>query len=98
MKNPWEDIRLNDYEEHMSLDSVRQLQAMNAIMKEQFAAYDVHTAMVLGIAGGNWLEHVDPEKYRTVYDIDINDGSERSPVPAKGGTDDRQSADRVYRI
>ena len=73
MRNPWEDIRLNDYEEHMSLDSVRQLQAMNAIMKEQFAAYDVHTAMVLGIAGGNGLEHVDPEKYRTVYGIDIND-------------------------
>ena len=39
MTNPWEEISLDDYEKHMSLESVRQLQAMNAIMKEQFAAY-----------------------------------------------------------
>ena len=32
-ENPWEDISLEDYEAHMSLDSVRQLQLMNAIMK-----------------------------------------------------------------
>ena len=29
MNNPWEEISLDDYEKHMSLDSVRQLQAMN---------------------------------------------------------------------
>ena len=39
MSNPWEEISLDDYEKHMSLDSVRQLQALDAIMKEQFAAY-----------------------------------------------------------
>ena len=33
MKNPWEEIRLDDYENHMSLESVRQLQAMNGMMK-----------------------------------------------------------------
>ncbi len=27
--NPWEEISLSDYENHMSLDSVKQLQAMN---------------------------------------------------------------------
>ena len=73
MKNPWEEISLDDYENHMSLDSVRQLQAMNALMKEQFEAYPVHTAMVLGVAGGNGIEHVRPEKYRTVYCVDINE-------------------------
>ena len=26
MSNPWEEISLNDYENHMSLDSVKQLQ------------------------------------------------------------------------
>lgn len=30
MSNPWEEIRLDDYENHMRLDAVRQLQAMNA--------------------------------------------------------------------
>ena len=72
MKNPWEDISLSDYENHMSLDSVQQLQAMNSIMKEQFEAYPVNTAMVLGIAGGNGLEHVRKDKYQTVYGVDIN--------------------------
>ena len=70
-KNPWDEISLSDYENHMSLDSVWQLQTMNSIMKEQFEAYPVDSAMVLGIAGGNGLEHVS-EKYREVYGIDIN--------------------------
>ncbi|SHI21818.1 hypothetical protein SAMN02745229_02108 [Butyrivibrio fibrisolvens DSM 3071] len=73
MSNPWEEISLDDYENHMSLDSVKQLQAMNSIMKEQFEAYPVTTAMVLGIAGGNGLEHVNRDKYRTVYGVDINE-------------------------
>lgn len=71
-KNPWEGISLSDYENHMSLDSVMQLQSMNEMMREQFAAYPVKTAMVLGIAGGNGLEHVDAEKYNKVYGVDIN--------------------------
>ena len=72
MNNPWEDIKLDDYENHMSLDSVKQLQTMNVIMKEQFEDYPVDTAMVLGIAGGNGLEHVRTEKYIKVYGVDIN--------------------------
>lgn len=72
MANPWEEISLDIYEKHMRLDSVRQLQTMNAMMKEQFAAYPVETAMILGVAGGNGLEHINTQKYRTVYGIDIN--------------------------
>ncbi len=72
MNNPWEEIRLSDYEKHMSLDSVRQLQSMNHTMKSQLEAYDVNTAMILGIAGGNGLEHVDRKKYQKVYGVDIN--------------------------
>ena len=34
--NPWKKILLSDYENHMSLESVAQLQALNRIMKEQF--------------------------------------------------------------
>lgn len=71
--NPWEEISLSDYENHMSLDSVNQLQAMNEMMKKQFAAYPVTIAMVFGIAGGNGLEHVNQEKYKKIYGIDINE-------------------------
>ncbi|MCR4795748.1 MAG: methyltransferase type 11 [Ruminococcus sp.] len=72
MPNPWEEISLDDYEKHMSLDSVRQLQALDSIMKEQFATYPVETAAVLGVAGGNGLEHIDTDKFRKVYGVDIN--------------------------
>ena len=72
MTNPWEEISLDDYENHMSLDSVRQLQALDSIMKEQFAAYPVETAAVLGVAGGNGLDHIATDKFRRVYGVDIN--------------------------
>lgn len=72
MSNPWEKIELSDYENHMSLDSVYQLQVLNEIMKAQFDAYEVNTAMVLGIAGGNGLEHISKEKVQRVYGVDVN--------------------------
>lgn len=72
MSNPWENINLTDYENHMSLENVYQLQTMNQMMKEQFSSYDAKSVMVLGIAGGNGLEHIDKEKYKFVYGVDIN--------------------------
>lgn len=72
-KNPWEEISLETYEKHMSLDSVKQLQLMNQIMKSQFEDYPVDTVMILGIAGGNGLEHIDIKKYKNVYGVDINE-------------------------
>ena len=72
MRNPWEEISLSDYESHMKLDSVRQLQAMNALMKGQLDAYPVSSVMILGIAGGNGLEHIAKGRFSKVYGIDIN--------------------------
>lgn len=72
MSNPWKEIDLSDYENHMSLDSVYQLQILNEMMREQFEEYDIDTIMILGIAGGNGLEHINKEKIRKVYGIDVN--------------------------
>lgn len=72
MKNPWEEISLRDYENHMKLDSVMQLQAMNEMMKGQFDTYPISSVMILGIAGGNGLEHIQKGKFEKVYGIDIN--------------------------
>ena len=72
--NPWKEIPLGDYENHMSLESVNQLQTLNSIMKGQLSDYDVSVAMILGVAGGNGLEHVDTGKYTAVYGVDINEG------------------------
>lgn len=72
MENPWKEIRLSDYENHMKLDTVMQLQAMNEMMKKQFCRYPVKTIMILGIAGGNGLEHINPRNTEKVYGVDIN--------------------------
>lgn len=72
MKNPWEEISLTDYENHMRLDSVMQLQAMNEMMKGQFETYSVSSVMILGIAGGNGLEHIAKNKFEKVYGVDVN--------------------------
>lgn len=72
MKNPWEEIPLVDYESHMKLDSVMQLQAMNEMMKGQFDTYPISSIMILGIAGGNGLEHIQKDKFERVYGVDIN--------------------------
>lgn len=72
MNNPWEGISLDDYENHMKLDSVMQLQAMNKMMKGQFDDYPISSVMILGIAGGNGLEHIQTEKFKKVYGIDVN--------------------------
>lgn len=72
MKNPWEEISLEDYESHMRLDSVRQLQALNEIMRSQLDAYPVSRAMILGVAGGNGLEHIRKGQFEKVYGVDVN--------------------------
>ena len=58
MGNPWEEIKLDDYENHMSLDSVYQLLVLNQMMKEQFSAYDMESIMILGVAGASEQEDV----------------------------------------
>lgn len=73
MSNPWEEIDLNDYENHMSLENVFQLQTMNQMMKEQFYTYPVKSVMILGIAGGNGLEHINKQILDKVYGVDVNE-------------------------
>lgn len=72
MGTPWNHIKLSDYENHMKFDTVLQLQTLNRMMEAQLNAYNVHTAMILGVAGGNGLEHIDAKKYTAVYGVDVN--------------------------
>ena len=70
--HPWEKISLSDYEAHMGLDEVFQLQQLSEILRAQLCDYKVTTAAILGIAGGNGLEHVSTTGLKTVYGLDIN--------------------------
>jgi len=72
MSNAWEEVSLEDYENHMKSSAVQQLQALNEIMKSQIYQYDISTVLILGIAGGNGLEHIDTSRIKFVYGIDVN--------------------------
>ncbi len=74
MSNPFLEIPLDIYEKHMSLETVQQLPILNRIMKKQLYSYKVNRVMILGIAGGNGLEHIETQKIDRVYGVDINDG------------------------
>ncbi|MDR1832185.1 MAG: class I SAM-dependent methyltransferase [Fusobacteriaceae bacterium] len=70
--NPWENFPPDIYETHMGLADVGQLQMLSRITKEQLGAFEISSIMILGIAGGNGLEHVDPAKFDLIVGIDIN--------------------------
>lgn len=72
MEHPWETIALQDYESHMSLADIGQLQAMNEMMREQCFSCSAETLMILGIAGGNGLAHIRPGSFSRIYGVDIN--------------------------
>ena len=42
------------------------------IMEEQCSSYNAGSVMILGIAGGNCLEHINKEQFKVVYGVDIN--------------------------
>lgn len=72
MSNPWEEIRLCDYEAHMSRDDVFQLQVLNRLTAEQLFSCEAKTLMFLGVAGGNGLQHIHPRNFERIYGVDIN--------------------------
>lgn len=72
MGHPWEEISLADYEAHMALDSVRQLQTLRRMMGDQLEAAPAGTVMILGVAGGNGLDLIEPGRFRRVYGVDVN--------------------------
>lgn len=73
MENPWKEVALDDYENHMALSNVYQLQTLDKIMGEQFAAYSVPSVAILGVAGGNGLGNLTCiPSITSIYGIDIN--------------------------
>ena len=72
MRNPWQDIPLSDYEGHMSLGHIFQLQALNELMEGQVRDFAAGTVMILGIAGGNGLEHIRSGGFHRVWGVDVN--------------------------
>ena len=72
-EHPWRTIDLDLYERHMNDAQVGQLQQLHDITREQLAAaYPCRAVGLLGIAGGNGLDLVDPATTDAVFGYDIN--------------------------
>ncbi|TCP19701.1 hypothetical protein EV207_1607 [Scopulibacillus darangshiensis] len=72
MNNPWQEINLEIYENHMKSDAVFQLQTLNQITKEQLESYGHEIVGILGVAGGNGLDQIDLPTTKKIYGFDIN--------------------------
>ena len=71
--NPWKVIPLEDYEGHMSLPSVGQAALLGDVLEAAVQRYRPTSVGVIGVAGGNGLERVDPSCVRCIIGVDINE-------------------------
>jgi len=72
MDNIWEKVPLEDYEKHMSHETVGQQQLLSELTRKYLQRLTPKTTMFLGVSGGNGLEHIDNTITNKVYGIDIN--------------------------
>ena len=72
-KTQWNNVSLDDYEKHMQHQTVGQLQMLNSLTKKFLDIYQPKDLLILGVAGGNGLEHVNPLTTHEIIGIDINE-------------------------
>ncbi|GGC10432.1 class I SAM-dependent methyltransferase [Dyadobacter sediminis] len=71
-ENPWSNIPLKDYEAHMAHPLVGQSEMLSRLMESALIKYKPVSLAILGIAGGNGLEHVHTTQTTHVYGVDIS--------------------------
>src|SRR5579863_7561131 len=69
-KNPWLSIPLSFYESHMS--AALQLDALSDLFGDALARCRPRSVAVLGVAGGNGLERIDPSITTRVLGLDVS--------------------------
>jgi 2-polyprenyl-3-methyl-5-hydroxy-6-metoxy-1,4-benzoquinol methylase len=72
MANPWLEIPLSDYEQHMALPTVGQAQMLATELRAAVTAYSPRSIAVVGCAGGNGFDQLIATKLQRVVGIDIN--------------------------
>ncbi len=72
MSNAWLDVPLDDYEGHMASAEVRQLTGLSELFKCALDYCRPESVAVLGIAGGNGLEQIEPSVTKRIAGLDIN--------------------------
>jgi SAM-dependent methyltransferase len=72
MPTPWLEIPLEDYEGHMDLPSVAQAKMLADQLQRLIERQTPASIAILGCAGGNGLDHIDPTGVDRVVAVDIN--------------------------
>ena len=72
MSSPWLGIPLDDYEGHMSAAEVGQLSVLAGLFELVLNTVHPASVAVVGVAGGNGLDRIDPAVTSRVVGIDIN--------------------------
>jgi hypothetical protein len=70
--SPWREIPLADYERHMSAASVAQSAMLADTLRQLVLANRPKSLALLGSAGGNGLECLDPATTQRVVAVDVN--------------------------
>lgn len=73
MANPWLTVPLSDYEGHMRSSNVEQLDVLSELFARVLSVTRPASVAILGIAGGNGLEHIDSVLTKRIVGIDVND-------------------------
>ena len=72
MANPWLQIPLADYEGHMQSAGVEQLAVLSRLFGEVLHLCKPASVAILGVAGGNGLEHIDSSVTGRIAGVDLN--------------------------
>jgi SAM-dependent methyltransferase len=72
MNNPWLDIPLKDYEGHMSLPNIGQAQMLADRLERLLKRTLPRSVALIGCAGGNGLDRIEPGQLARVVALDIN--------------------------
>lgn len=72
IENPWMQIPSEDYEAHMSAQSVGQLQMLDKIFEGVLDEYSPNSIAVLGCTAGNGFQHLVNRSLDFVVGVDIN--------------------------
>jgi ubiquinone/menaquinone biosynthesis C-methylase UbiE len=72
MSNPWLDIPLADYEGHMALPEVGQAKLLGDLFAESLLRHAPSSVAMIGCAGGNGFERIDPGVTTRVVGVDLN--------------------------
>jgi len=72
MFSPWLDLPLADYEGHMSAPNVGQAKLLADVFSNALEEFRPASVAVIGCAGGNGFDRIDPGEVARVVGVDIN--------------------------